>query len=48
MSPYGWTTNLPPNYNLLNAIGTAGRNALQAKYGTQYSLGSIANVICEF
>lgn len=47
MSPYGWTTDTPPNFELLMKIGGAGKTALEAKYGTKYSLGSIANVICE-
>lgn len=47
MTPYGWTKNLPPHYDLLMAIGKAGKDALEAKYNTQYALGSIANVICK-
>jgi hypothetical protein len=47
MTPYGWTKNLPADYAQLMAIGQAGKDALEAKYGTQYQLGSIANVICK-
>lgn len=48
MTPYGWTNTLPPNYQTLYQVGDVGRTALTAKFGTQYSLGSIANVICNY
>ena len=47
MSPYGWTTGLPPNYQTLYEVGAKGVEALTAKFGTRYALGSIANVICK-
>lgn len=47
MLPYGWTRNPPTNYETLMRIGTIGMNALQAKYGTNYKIGSIANIICK-
>ncbi|GFY40465.1 carboxypeptidase B [Trichonephila inaurata madagascariensis] len=47
MTPFGTTKKLPPNYDTLKRIGDAGVKALSKKYGTQYSLGSIANIIYE-
>lgn len=47
MTPYGWTRDLPPNYSTMLAVGQKGVDALTALYGTRYSLGSIANVICK-
>lgn len=46
MTPYGWTKNLPANYQTLYEIGQKGVDALTAKFGTRYRLGSIANIIC--
>ncbi|GBN00906.1 Carboxypeptidase A1 [Araneus ventricosus] len=47
MTPYGTTKKLPPNYTELSRVGQIGVAALSKKYGTQYSLGSIANIIYE-
>lgn len=47
MTPYGWTKNLPSDHDVMMAIGQAGKSALESKYGTEYALGSIANVICK-
>lgn len=47
MTPYGTSKKLPPNYDTLVRVGKAGTTALAKKYGTQYSLGSIANIIYE-
>ena len=47
MTPYGWTTQLPPNYQQLFEIGQKGVDAIRAISGTNYRLGSIANVICK-
>lgn len=35
------------NYQELYEIGTKGVEALKSKYGTNYRLGSIANIICK-
>ncbi|CRL02092.1 CLUMA_CG015125, isoform A [Clunio marinus] len=45
MTPFGWTKELLGNYHELYEIGQKGVEALTAKFGTRYSLGSIANVI---
>lgn len=47
MTPYGWTTAFLDNYQELMEIGRKGVDAILDLYGTRYSLGSIANVICK-
>lgn len=47
MLPYGWTRELLGNYDELYEIGDIGRTALTGVSGTQYTLGSIANIICK-
>lgn len=48
MLPYGWTKELLDNYQELYEIGTKGVEALKSKFDTQFSLGSIANIICKY
>lgn len=48
MLPYGWTRELLGNYQELYEMGTKGIEALTAKHGTRYSIGSIANIICNY
>jgi hypothetical protein len=48
MIPYGWTHELLDNYDQLYEIGVKAIETLKAKYGTEYEVGSIANIICEF
>lgn len=47
MTPWGWTKELGSDYQQLYEIGEKGVEALTAKFGTRYTLGSIANVICK-
>lgn len=47
MLPYGHTHELLDNYHELFEIGIAGLESLVSKFGTQYNLGSIANIICK-
>ncbi|KAG8180367.1 hypothetical protein JTE90_014246 [Oedothorax gibbosus] len=47
MTPYGISKMLPPNYDDLIRVGTQGVNALAKRYGTQYKIGTIANIIYE-
>lgn len=48
MVPYGWTRELPDNYDQLYAIGLKALESLKSKFGTEYELGSIANILCKF
>lgn len=48
MLPYGYTRENPPRIEILTEIGTAGQTAIASKHGTQYQLGTIANIICEY
>lgn len=48
MLPYGWTKELVDNYQELYEIGLIGAEALRLKFGTQYQVGSIANIICVY
>jgi len=43
--PWGYTTAYPRDSSDLHAAATAGLNALQSKYGTQYEIGSSTNVL---
>jgi hypothetical protein len=45
MSPWGWTSALPPTYDDLERVGVAGMNALMDVYGTEYEFGTSTNVI---
>jgi hypothetical protein len=47
MLPYGWTYELLENYDEIYAIGEKALVSLKSKYGTEYRLGAIANVICK-
>jgi len=45
MYPWGYTTALTADNAHLNRIGNAAARALSAVYGTNYGVGSIANII---
>jgi murein tripeptide amidase MpaA len=45
MSPWGYTSDLPPDYELQNAGSEIAVNALEAVYGTKYDYGPIATTI---
>lgn len=45
MSPWGWTSNLPKDYNKQNALSASCVSALGALFGTQYEYGPIATTI---
>ncbi|XP_038059939.1 carboxypeptidase B-like [Patiria miniata] len=47
MVPWGYTRRLPANYAAQKALADKAVAALSAVYGTQYTTGSIANVIYE-
>lgn len=46
MLPYGWTRELLENYHELYDIGVKALEKLTSFYGTRYSIGSIANILC--
>lgn len=46
MVPFGHTFVIPPNYYELMTIGLKGKDAISTRYGTQYVVGSIADVMC--
>jgi len=45
MYPWGYTRQLTPDDARLSAVGNSAAAALQAVYGTQYEVGTIANII---
>jgi hypothetical protein len=45
MSPWGWTSALPPTYDDLERVGVAGMNALMDVHGTDYEFGTSTNII---
>lgn len=47
MLPYGYTKELLDNYHELYEIGLKAVETLKAKFGTEYKLGSIANILCK-
>lgn len=47
MLPYGYTHELLDNYDELLEIGFKGLQSLNAVHGTEYVIGSIANIICK-
>ena len=46
--PYGHTTDHLDNYDNAMAIGRVGLEALTARFGTNYTIGNIAEAICEY
>jgi len=47
MTPYGYTSNKPDDYNDLLRVARKATSALRAPYGTQYEYGNTAEVIYE-
>jgi hypothetical protein len=45
MSPWGYTSDLPPNYDDLYAVGVAATDALRDVYGTSFRVGSASNIL---
>ncbi|XP_058520271.1 carboxypeptidase O [Ochotona princeps] len=43
--PYGYTSNKPSNYEELIQVGQKAANALKAKHGTNYRVGSSADIL---
>jgi len=44
-TPWGYTSDLPDDYNELYAVGIEATNALTALYGTRYTVGSSTNLL---
>ncbi|MCL4155385.1 UNVERIFIED_CONTAM: hypothetical protein GTU68_007932, partial [Idotea baltica] len=47
MTPYGYTYDLPADYDEMIRVADIGVTALEAVYGTQYEYGNIADIIYE-
>jgi len=45
MTPWGYTTDLPPDYDVEYNLAVSATDALTAVHGKEYTVGSIANVI---
>jgi len=45
MSPWGWTTDLPKDYQIQNSLSKDATDALTAVFGTEYQYGPIATTI---
>lgn len=45
MTPYGYTHDLPPNYDDQLRVAQVGAKALAEVHGTQYTVGNIADVV---
>uniref|UniRef100_A0A8C2NA42 Carboxypeptidase O n=1 Tax=Capra hircus TaxID=9925 RepID=A0A8C2NA42_CAPHI len=45
--PYGYTTNKSNNHEELIQVGQKAANALKAKHGTNYRVGSSADILCK-
>lgn len=46
LTPWGYTSNLPANFNDLMAKARAGADAVASVYGTKYTVGSSTRVLC--
>lgn len=46
MVPWGWGSTQIPDYNDLYSVSKIGADALKSVYGTKYSIGSPANLLC--
>ncbi|GBM53074.1 Carboxypeptidase B [Araneus ventricosus] len=45
LTPWGWTTELPEDYNQMVAVAQEATKALSEVHGTQYRIGSSTNVL---
>lgn len=48
LTPWGYTSNVPSNFNDLIAKARAGADAVASVYGTRYTVGSSTRVLCEY
>ena len=48
LTPWGYTSNVPSNFNDLMAKARAGADAVASVYGTKYTVGSSTRVLCKF
>lgn len=47
LTPFGHTFIPPDNYYELMTIGLSGKAAISRRYGTEYVVGAIAEVLCK-
>ncbi|XP_075173834.1 carboxypeptidase O isoform X2 [Anomaloglossus baeobatrachus] len=47
LTPYGYSTNLPQNYNETIKVAEMAASELKKKYGTVYKVGTFANLLYE-
>lgn len=45
--PFGYTDERAENYEQLLQVGNAGANAIRQRFGTEYTVGSSADVLCK-
>ncbi|CAG2167896.1 unnamed protein product [Oppiella nova] len=45
LTPWGWTQDLPKQYNDMLSMGQKGAQALQQKFGTHYKVGSSTRIL---
>jgi len=45
MTPYGWTFDLPEDYDELKEVGDRSAAAVASLYGTEYEVGSASNIL---
>nr|XP_053656496.1 carboxypeptidase A2-like [Cherax quadricarinatus] len=48
LTSYGYTEQLPANYDEQYRVAGVSVRALEAVHGTKYNYGSLANVVCKF
>lgn len=48
LTPWGYTSNVPSNFNDLMDKAKAGADAVASVYGTRYTVGSSTRVLCKF
>lgn len=47
LTPWGWTKDLPKDYPDMERVAKSAAQALNSKYGTNYTVGSSTNVLYE-
>jgi murein tripeptide amidase MpaA len=48
LMPYGYTTDQPDNYDVLYDIGLKAIKSLETRFGTQYKVGSISELLRKY
>lgn len=47
LTPFAYTLEPAANYEQLKQVGNAGADAIRQRYGTEYVVGSSAEVLCK-